>query len=225
MRKTELASEEYYHIYNRGVDKRNVFEDSSDFIRFCISIDLLNDRQDGLMDKWRDFKKCVPKAQLSEFKKKYLNERKYLVEIIAFCLNPNHYHILLKQKLDKGIEKFMHRLGTSYTKYFNRRNDRSGALFQGRFKATHIKSNAMLLYMSVYVNCNSEIHGIAKAAKYRWCSFGDYMEVCSSYHLVSKSLLREHFRETKEYGKFADENIRHSKGRKADEKYAKLHLE
>ena len=148
-----------------------------------------------------------------------------MVEIIAFCLNPNHYHLLLKQKRDKGVEKFMHRLGTSYTKYFNQKNDRSGALFQGRFKASHIKSNAMLLYMSVYVNCNSEIHGIAKAMKYRWCGFGDCMGIPGSLHLVNKNLLCEHFRGTKEYGNFADENIKHFRERKADEKYAKLHLE
>lgn len=228
MRKSKLSDGEYYHIFNRGVDKRTIFEDENDFGRFCISMDLLNNEQDGLMDRWRDFRKCVPKAQLSEFKEKHLNlkDQKSLVGIVAFCLNPNHYHMLLRQKGEKGIEKFMHRLGTSYTKYFNEKYDRSGSLFQGRFKSTHINSNPLLFYLSAYVNCNSEIHGVAKAKNYRWCSFGDYLGVCDNFgEILRKNLLTENFRKAGDYEKFAVEHIKHFRERKYDEKQAKLLLD
>jgi putative transposase len=226
MRKDKLVEGEYYHIFNRGVDKRTIFEDEKDFRRFCVSMDLLNDERDGLMVKWRDFKKCSPRAQLLEFKEQCLKDRKSLVEIIAFCLNPNHYHMLLRQRGGKGIEKFMHRLGTSYTNYFNERYDRSGSLFQGRFKATHLSSNSLLFYLSAYVNCNSEIHGIAKAKNYRWCSYGDYLGVSNSRKdILSKDLLGEHFKNAGELEKFSDEHIQHFKQRKFDEKQAKLLIE
>lgn len=226
MRKDKLTDGEYYHIYNRGVDKRKIFTDEENYFRFCVSMDLLNEEQDGLMDKWRDFKKCFPKAQLSEFKKKYLKQREYLVDIIAFCLNPNHYHFLLRQKSERGIERYMHRLGTSYTKYFNKKNDRSGSLFQGRFKSTHINSNSMLLYLSVYVNCNSEIHGIANAKNYRWCSFGDYLNIHGKHrNLLSEKLLRDHFKKASEYEEFAKTNIKHFREQKYNDKKEILFLE
>jgi REP element-mobilizing transposase RayT len=226
MRKDKLAEGEYYHIFNRGVDKRKIFGDEKDFSRFCVSMDLLNDEQDGLMNKWRDFKKCVPRAQLSEFKKKYLEKRKNLVDIIAFCLNPNHYHMLLRQRGDKGVEKFMHRLGTSYTNYFNERNARSGSLFQGRFKSTHINSNSLLFYLSVYVNCNSEIHGIAKAKEYYWCSYGDYLGIRDDFKdILKKDLLTENFGKSGKYEEFANEHIQYFKEKKSDEKLAKLLIE
>lgn len=226
MRKDKLAEGEYYHIFNRGVDKRKIFNDEKDFRRFCVSMDLLNDERDGLMVKWRDFKKCIPRAQLLEFKEKHLEKRENLVDIIAFCLNPNHYHILLRQRGEKGIEKFMHRLGTSYTNYFNEKYDRSGSLFQGRFKSTHINSNSLLFYLSAYVNCNSEIHGIAKAKDYRWCSYGDYLGIRDNFNdILKKDLLTENFGKSGRYEEFADEYIQHFKRKKFDEKQASLLIE
>ena len=74
-----------------------------------------------------------------------------LVEIVAYCLNPNHYHLIVKQISEKGIERFMQKIGTGYTNYFNKRYERSGALFQGKFKSIHIDSNEYLLHLSVYV--------------------------------------------------------------------------
>jgi len=223
MRKDKLAEGEYYHVFNRGVDKRKIFSDEKDFRRFCVSMDLLNDEQDGLMNKWKDFKKCIPRAQLSEFREKYLKDREGLVEVIAFCLNPNHYHFLLRQKGEKGIEKFMHRLGTSYTNYFNEKYDRSGSLFQGRFKSTHINSNSLLFYLSAYVNCNTEIHGIAKAKNYRWCSYGDYLGIRDEFKdILKKDLLTENFGKSSRYEEFANNHIQHFKQRKYDERQEKL---
>lgn len=226
MRKSKLAEGEYYHIFNRGVDKRKIFGDETDISRFCVSMDLLNDEKDGLMVKWRDFKKCVPRAQLLEFKEKYLGKREKLVDFIAFCLNPNHYHFLLQQRGEKGVEKFMHRLGTSYTNFFNEKYDRSGALFQGRFKSTHISSNSLLFYLSAYVNCNSEIHGIAKAKDYRWCSYGDYLGVRDDFKdILKKDLLTENFRKPGKYEEFANEHIQYFKEKKHDKKIAELLIE
>jgi putative transposase len=218
MRKTQFANYEYYHIYNRGVDKRTVFEDESDFFRFYISLILLNSEKDGLMDDWRDFRKWHPRAQLSEFMKK-CPKGDSVVELVAYCLNPNHYHLLLRQKKENGIKKYMHKVSTSYTNYFNAKQDRSGSLFQGRFKSSHIKSTGKLLYMSVYVSCNSEVHGISPAKNYPWCSFSEYTSTISKSKLCGgKKVISDNFRNQEDFKDFAKENIKHMKERKEDER-------
>src|ERR1700686_1992234 len=135
-RKVNLVEGEYYHIYNRGVDKRNIFSDKSDLQRFLQSM--------------KEFNTLDPIGSLYEnsfIKKKELRgelggSSSKLVQFVAFCLNPNHYHFILTPLAEKGIEKFMQRLGTGYTMYFNEKNKRSGSLFQGKFKSKHINSNA-----------------------------------------------------------------------------------
>ena len=105
MRKIQLENGECYHVFNRGVDKREVFSGIKDYERYFLSMILMNDEQDGLMIKWRNFKESNPGVSLDEFLRLNLSERKKLVKIIAFCLNPNHYHFILKQVADRGIEK------------------------------------------------------------------------------------------------------------------------
>lgn len=218
MRKTQFANGEYYHIYNRGVDKRTVFQDENDFMRFYISLILLNSKQYGLMEDWRDFRRLHPRAQLSDFLKQHSKGEK-IVEIVSYCLNPNHYHLLLRQKKEDGIKKYMHKLSTSYTNYFNAKYDRSGSLFQGRFKSSRIKSTGKLLYMSFYVSCNSEVHGIALARSYPWCSYGEYASNISKSKLCGgKKIIIEHFRNTDDFKNFAKENVMYIKERKEDKK-------
>jgi putative transposase len=216
MRKTEFAQYEYYHVYNRGVDKREIFSGEADYVRFWLYLDLLNDIQEGIMDKWKNYRRDAKNPTLAEFKRRELSSRHPLVEIIAYCLNPNHYHLILKQAAKKGIERYMHKIGTGYTNYFNQKNKRIGSLFQGTFKSCQIKSNA-LLYVSAYVNCNSEVHGIAKAENYRWCSFPDYIGkrkegLCDKKEIISQ------FKNIHEYFYFAKENVKAQIQKKADEK-------
>ena len=146
MRKTIFANGEYYHIYNRGVDKREVFLNDDDYIRFIKSIKEYNDT--------KTYGRFQNRGSTSGY-----FEVEPLIELVAYCLNPNHYHFILKQLEEGGVSKFMQKLSTSYTMYFNKKYDRSGALFQGRFKSIHIDTNEYLLHLSVYVNKNNFIHG------------------------------------------------------------------
>src|SRR4030042_3661942 len=156
MRKTELAKGEYYHVYNRGVDKRNIFEDESDYYRFFSSLILLNDIEDGLIDKYRNYLRSEPKTKPSGFRKLGLRQERPLVDFVAYCLNPNHYHLIIQQLGKDGIKNFMYRLGTSYTMYFNKKYNRSGSLFPGPFKARDIKDNGTLFYPTTQQHSNSE---------------------------------------------------------------------
>src|SRR3989344_2610812 len=146
-RKTDFVTGEFYHIYNRGVDKRDIFMDQLDIDRFFQSMEEFNTinpigsiYENRFVDK-KD--KSGSKASKSKF-----------VDFFSYCLNPNHFHFFLKQVDDKGVEKFMQRIGTGFAKYFNNRQKRSGSLFQGKFKSKHINSNEYLLHLSVYVNQN-----------------------------------------------------------------------
>lgn len=216
MRKTEFANEEHYHIFNRGVDKREVFLDTGYYQRFLLSMDLLNDTRDGLMIEWRDYKKSNPKAKLSDFLE--LSSRKPLVEIVAYCLNPNHYHFILKQIEEKGIERFMHKIGTSFTLYFNKRNKRTGALFQGNFKAAHIDSNEYLLYLSAYVNENNFIHGYNKRSDWQYSSLPSYLGKKND-KLVNKDIISGQFDNIRQYKDFLEEHALKMKNDKDLKKY------
>ena len=215
MRKKQLANNEYYHIYNRGVDKRQVFSNEKDFSRFLVSMNLLNDKADGAMIKWRDYRKYVKNARMDDFLKLNFRRREYLVDIVSYCLMSNHYHMVLKQRVEKGIEKFLQKLGTSYTKYFNERNKRNGALFQGRFKSSHIKSEGSLSRFSIYVSCNSEVHKICPAKNYPWCSFPHHIGK-SKDDLVKDDDFRREFINSDELEEYAKENIADFQVRKQD---------
>src|SRR3989338_2208696 len=141
IRKVAFVENEFYHIYNRGVDKRPIFSDKHNSERFFQSMHAFN----TINPIGSIFEKSFNK------KKKGKSDPP-LVQFIAYSLNPNHFHFILTQLEERGIEKFMHRLGTGYTMYFNEKRGRSGSLFQGRFKANHINSNEYLLYASAYVN-------------------------------------------------------------------------
>jgi putative transposase len=208
-RRTIFANEECYHVFNRGVDKRDIFSDVKDYQRFLIAMDLLNDAEDGLMIEWRDFKKSNPKKSMDSFLKGTFRKREPLVEILAYCLNPNHFHFILRQLQNRGVEKFLHKIGTSHTKYFNKKNKRSGALFQGVFKSTHIDSNEYLLHLSAYVNKNNFIHGYNKNDNWPFSSLADYLGQRKNSLIKNKKLILGQFKNTNEYKKFLDVTAQH----------------
>ncbi len=152
MRKHPLITDEYYHIYNRGVDKRDVFIDKIDLDRFIESIKEFNqiDKIVSLANL-RKFHQIAPKA-LSE----------PLVSFVAYCVNPNHFHFVLRQSMDGGISKFIQKLQSGYTSYFNVKNSRSGSLFQGTFKSQVISNDNYFRKILAYVNKNYKIHSISK---------------------------------------------------------------
>ncbi|MDD5031680.1 MAG: transposase [Patescibacteria group bacterium] len=220
MRKFEFQTGEFYHIYNRGVDKREVFLDEKDYIRFLRSM--------------REFNDLEPIGSLY-IKKKLKNQsgtlrslaplrgakplRKPLVEFICYCLNPNHYHFILRQVLNKGISEFMKKLAGGYTCYFNIEYKRSGSLFENTFKAIHIKSDSYFLWLSGYINGNAEIHKIARAENWIWASYLDYMGKRGGT-LCNKEIILSQFENKDEYKDLVDTIIKESsQGKEEMKKY------
>jgi putative transposase len=219
MRKVAFANGEYYHIYNRGTDKRDVFLDDLDYHRFLTSLREFNDIKPigSLYEKSLREKNGVAFGGSTSIMEVEPPKAR-LVEIICYCLNPNHYHFILKQLEDDGIKKFMHRLGTAYTMFFNNKYKRSGVLFQGKFKAINIDSNEYLLYLSAYVNQNNFIHGYSKDNSWSYSSFLDYIEKRNGT-LCEKENILSQFNNAEEYKNFVNVNALYLKGKKEEQKY------
>lgn len=203
MRKIELANGEYYHIYNRGVDKRTVFENKNGFDRFMQSLIEFNALNPIGSLYENSFHKHNPgKSGLGSSTSK---SESPLVEIVCYCLNPNHFHLMLKQVSDKGIEKFMHRLSTGYTKYFNFKNKRTGSLFQGRYKAVHIDTNEYFFHVSVYINLNFKIHQLGSSASKS--SWEEYTRWKMKGGICEKNVIMDEFKNFKDYNNFANHSL------------------
>jgi len=127
-----------YHIYTRGVEKRIIFQDEQDYKVFLTYLkDYLTEPMQGGTLQARGLKN-------------YFNE----IELLAFCLMPNHIHLLVKQKNKDSIIKFTRSLFTRYSMYFNKKNKRVGALFQGSYKATNVANKDYLLDITRYIHRN-----------------------------------------------------------------------
>jgi len=220
-RKNPFVQGEYYHIYNRGVDKRIIFDEYFDILRFYQSM--------------QEFNSIEPIGSIYENrnKKKDNNNRGgatptvgKLVEIVAYCLNPNHYHLILTPLVENGISEFMRRLNGGYTIYYNLKNKRSGSLFQGTFKSVYIDSDSYLRFLSVYVNLNFKVHQKFQNSKdqklWQKSSWDEYMntEVVKGKKgeesqvkngensICGKKMILSHFDSIEDYKKFALETLK-----------------
>lgn len=195
MSRLQFQTGDIAHVFGRGVDKREIFKDKADFIRFSNDLKEFNST---LGDTQRKYLKT--KNSKSDFDKFKIEP---LVGIISYCLAVNHYHLILKQRIDNGISDFMRKLGTGYTKYFNKRYDRTGHLFQGAFKSVPVTSDEQLLYLSGYVNGNIEIHKVAKAAEWPWSS---HQELIGKRNggFCDKKVIMDQFKSVADYQEFID---------------------
>lgn len=177
MRKEQFEEGEFYHIYNRGVDKRMIFIDDSDRLRFVNSIYVLN----NFLEIPRRFNVYTLEPQ------EFLTSIPPFVKIVAGCLMPNHYHLMVSPLKKGGVSAFFHKLGTSYTKYFNIKRDRKGRLFESTFHARLVDKDEYATYLTEYIHLNplkmiqasQAKHGtrasISKLMDYPWSSLPDYM--------------------------------------------------
>src|SRR3989344_1674687 len=144
MRKEIFEEDNFYHIYNRGVDKRLIFKTDRDRIRFINSFRLLNNF--SFIPSHFDFITFEPVN--------FLKPIEPYVEVAAGCLMDNHFHFLLTPLRYGGISTLLHKLGTSYTMYFNKLNERTGRLFEGTFKAKHVDRDEYASYLTQYIHLN-----------------------------------------------------------------------
>ena len=194
---------EIFHTLNRGVDKRDIFIDDQDRFRFIHDLYEFNN-QDRVESSFRAFKNMSDIASRTIIKP----PRKLLVDVLVFCLMPNHYHLMLASKVEKGISKFMKKLNMGYAKYFNEKYKRTGALFEGRYKSILISNESHFLHLPYYIHSNpldlsspewrdgqirnyNDALGYLKS--YRWSSFLDYCGQKNFPSVISRGFLLEIF--------------------------------
>jgi len=222
IRKIKLVQGEIYHIYNRGVDKRDIFMDDSDRFRFIHDLYEFNDKKSSI--KLNSFINNLAEVGLPQIKR---GQRELLVEILAFCMMNNHFHLLVRQKEENGITDFMRKLGTGYTNYFNKKYERSGALFQGKFKSVHIENESHFMYLPIYIHLNpldfdfkewrngkinDSIGAINFLDKYRWSSYMDYTGKKNFPSLINKDFLLYRLGSEENFKKEITEWVGSSKG-------------
>lgn len=219
MRKTKFIAGQFYHIYNRGVDKRTIFEDPEDLLRFMETMKEFN-REDTVGSLY-EARRIKVKFRGSTSK------NKKLVNFVAYCLNQNHYHFILEPLIENGIQKFMHKLSTGYTMYFNEKNKRSGALFQGRYKSVHVNNNEYLLHLSVYVNLNDRVHKNLNKPwmeKYPFSSFDEFVGKQKGKLVCSSGIILDQFLSRPKYKMYAEDVLPDIIRRKKSEKDLKVFM-
>lgn len=219
MRNLKFVNENFYHIYNRGTEKREIFLEDGDYVRFIHYLFYFNDPETTVSNLGRMLE--MKEAKPLSFEQTQKTDR--LVNIHAFCLMPNHYHLLISQNVEEGISKFMHKLGTGYSMFFNAKYEHSGGLFQGTFKAVHIQDDAHMLYIPHYIHLNplklmdgENEGGLASVIKflenYKWSSYRDYVGIKNFPSVTDRKFILDLFGGTERYKKDIRGYISDSKG-------------
>ncbi len=208
-RKFNFSVGEFYHIYNRGNNKSIIFLDNTDRKRFQKLLFVCNNTRPMVF-------KTIQGLPLDKIKRE-----ETLVSIGAYCPMPNHFHLLLYEKKEGGISMFMEKLLTAYSMYFNKKNSRTGKLFEGVFKATHANNDRYLKYLFSYIHLNPikiidphwKENGISDRGKaqkylenYPYSSYLDYLGRVRGENLIlNKEAFPEYFESFKEFEQFIDD--------------------
>lgn len=205
-----------YHVLSRGVDKRQIFMDDKDRYRFIHDLFEFNDQNPSNTASHHFYKQYGDLRSRHIGRQTERKPRKLLVDILAFCLMPNHYHLLIAPKVEDGMVRFMRKMNIGYAKYFNEKYERSGALFEGRYKSVLVANQAHFIHLPYYIHLNPldmaapewrerKINNFNKALdflnKYKWSSHLDYLGKNNFPSVTQREFLLEVFDGQKGYEK------------------------
>jgi putative transposase len=208
-REEPLVTNEIYHVFNRGITDLQTYSNRGDYSRFIDTFKYYLPLP--TLIRFSHFIR-LPESRKTELLQQVSSN--FRVDLMAYCLMPNHFHLLLKQKVDEGIPGFLGLITNSYTRYFNTKNHRVGPIFQGRFKAVRIENENQLLHVSRYIHLNPYSSGIVSRPgdleNYPYSSFPEYL-----YPQVSKICRNEQiinlFRGSGEYRDFVLDHSDHQR--------------
>ncbi len=200
----------FYHLYNRGVDKRNIFEDINDRQRFLLALhnSLLKNSP-----KISDMERQKRREEFSTLKPSQLEKLygPYLVTLHAYCLMNNHYHLIIKADSNDELSKFAQRLGNSYTTFFNKKYSRSGRLFESKYKKVQVDIQEQLIHLTRYVHtnpANTKYHPLnaTQLKNYLWSSLPKYLN--ERHGFCTTKEIKSYFKSTNSFWQFTKDGIR-----------------
>ena len=197
-----LAQDQVYHIFNRGVAAIPIFHSFKYYSRFLALVDFYR-----FSNTQASFSKVMklPYDEKRDILNRLRKENKTHVEILAFCLMPNHFHFLLKQITEKGVSIFLSNLQNGYAKYLNIKNERVGPLFQSMFKAVRITTDEQLTHVSRYIHLNPSTGYLVEPKnllEYEWSSLGSYLKEGKTYPFVTPDIVLSLFKNAISYKQF-----------------------
>lgn len=199
----DVSVGEYYHLYTRGVGKKNIFLDNRDYARFLFCI-LYFQYDKNFYNVSDAVTRYLNTGSFSSPKTAAPQENARDAEIVTFALMPNHVHLIVREVKEGGIARLMKRALGGYAKYFNTKYKVSGHLFQGAYNAVHIEDNDQLLYVSAYIHRNPrELRGWKnREEKYPWSSFSDYTKTNRWNDLLKTDIILDQFSNKSLYREF-----------------------
>ncbi len=214
--KTYIAGS-HYHVYNRGVEKRIIFQDDQDYRVF---LSFLKSYLSPITDRIKH--PLIEMTGPGPVRIRPLESFFGKVSLLTYCLMPNHFHLLLFQKPSYGMKQFIHALCTSYSMYFNKRNKRVGPLFQGPYKAVFIDNDEYLLHLTRYIHLNPlDIMtgpGPVNVREYPYSSYPFYLRLKNAVWLHQEYILnyfrsaqRKDYQDFLSYESFVEDYIEDSR--------------
>jgi len=210
MRSIKIAPGEFYHVYNRGNLKQNIFTEERDWVRFLFLL-LYFQSPIVFYNISRSVSSFVRHRVFNiedNLRQKIIKNR--TVELTCFCLMPNHFHLIVRETKNNGISNYMQRIQNSYTKYCNIKYQKSGHLLQGPFKIVRIKDNNQLLYLSTYIHRNPiELNreNPRYYYDYTWSSLQDYTNKNRWGELLKTDIIACQFSGKEKYENFVNTSV------------------
>lgn len=192
---------EYYHVYNRGVEKRTIFTDARDHQRFLEIIGYYLDPEPLISFSQRH----RIQHRVLDLHQQQARPETELVQIVAYCLMPNHFHFLVRVNVEFGLNNWIRLVLNSYTRSYNVRWNRVGPLLQGPYKLVHVASNEQLLHLSRYIHLNPVIAQLAPSSSdWQWSSMKQYLGQENKTWLRS-DIIMDQFQSSQAYQSFVDD--------------------
>ncbi len=189
-RKNEIVNDAIYHIFNRSIAKFKIFNNEKEYNR--LKDITVYYRYNELPFKFSRFTELLDTKRkgIKESLENILESEKKIVRIIAYCFMPTHYHFILQQLEEKGIEKFIGNIQNSYAKYFNKKYERKGPLWEGRFRNVRVETNDQLLHLTRYLHLNPTTSSITeKPEDWKYSSYKEYLNQMKGEELCDYSEL------------------------------------
>lgn len=210
-RRFPLVNGEIYHVFNRSIAKQQIFHNYYDYDRI---IQLVNYYRFSKLPLRFSFYKRLPKEIKEEFTKKYLIKNVPMLDIIAYCIMPNHFHFLLKPNKQNAISDFMRNIQNGYSKYYNLKYNRTGSLFQFMFKAVHIERDEQLLHVCRYIHLNPITAHIVTEhdfENYIWSSLNYYLSTSNNDSFINSAEVMANFKSIMDFRNFMLDQIEYQR--------------